>query len=154
MNRARLAPRMDARDKLTVPAGAAAAPDLEAIRRAYEMIGRADVVAGIEELLKVCHEDVEMRAYAARAVAAAGVGGQELLRGREEIRAFFRDSTESGFAVAIRTRGFDVEGDTVVVRGSIRVARPDGSFAETKLRWRFRFRDGLVDEIDWAPRAG
>jgi len=145
---------MDARDKLTVPGRTAAPPDLEAVKRAYEMVAQVDVVAGIEELLKVCHEDVEMRAYAARAVAAAGVGGHELLRGRDEILAFFRDSAESGFAVAIRARGFDVEGDTVVVRGSIRVARPDGSFAETSARWNYRFRDGLVDSINWEQRAG
>src|SRR5215218_5525031 len=131
---------MDAHDELTISGKTATGPDLEAVKRAYETIARADVVAGIEELLKACHDDVEMRAYAAKAVASAGVGGHELLRGREEIRAFFRDSADSGFAVAIRTRSFAVEGDTVVVRGSIRVARPDGSFAEASVRWNYLFR--------------
>jgi ketosteroid isomerase-like protein len=145
---------MDARDKLTVPVKTATRPDLRAVQRAYEMIDRADVVAGVEELLKVCHDDVEMRAYAAKAVAAAGVGGHELLRGKDEIRAFFRDAADTGFAVSIRTRGFAVEGDSVVVRGSIRVARPDGSFAETNARWNYRFRDGLVESIGWEQRAG
>ena len=145
---------MDAHDKLTVPGKTAAGPDLQAVKRAYETFARADAVAGIEELLKVCHEDVEMRAYAAKAVAAAGVGGRELLRGHEEIRAFFRDSADTGFAVAIRTRDFAVEGDTVVVRGSIRVARPDASFAEASVRWNYRFRDGLIDSIGWEQRAG
>jgi len=145
---------MDAHDKLAMPRKTATGPDLPAVRRAYEAIDRADVVAGIEELLKVCHDDVEMRAYAAKAVAAAGLGGHELLRGREEIRAFFRDSAESGFAVAIRTRDFAVEGDTVVVRGWIRVARPDASIAETSVRWNYRFRDGLVESINWEQRAG
>ena len=28
------------------------------------------------------------------------------------------------------------------------------AFAETKLRWTYRFRDGLIDEINWQPRAG
>ena len=42
----------------------------------------------------------------------------------------------------------------MIARGSIRLTRPDGSFAETKLSWTFHFRDGLVDEISWEPRAG
>ena len=124
------------------------------MKRAYDTIARADVVAGIEELLKVCHDDVEMRPYAAQAVASAGVGGHELLRGRDEIRAFFRDSADSGFEVAIRTRGFALEDDMVVVRGTIRVARPDGSFAEASVRWNFQFLDGLVHRIGWEQRAG
>jgi hypothetical protein len=67
---------------------------------------------------------------------------------------FFRSRVENGFVILIRTRGFDVDSDTVWVRGSIRVTRPDGSFAETSARWRFHFRDGLADEISWEPRAG
>jgi hypothetical protein len=47
-----------------------------------------------------------------------------------------------------------VTADSVVVRGSIRLTRPDGSFAETKIRWNYRFRDGLVDSVTWEPRAG
>ena len=27
-------------------------------------------------------------------------------------------------------------------------------FAEANVRWRFHFRDGLVDEVGWEPRAG
>ena len=56
--------------------------------------------------------------------------------------------------VTARARSFEVEGDSVVVRGSARVVRPDGSFAETKLSWTYRFRDGLIDQISWQPRAG
>ncbi len=145
---------MDANDKLTVSGKPATRPDLEAVNRAYDAIARADVVAGVEELLKVCHEDVEMRAYAAKAISSAGVGGHELLRGRDEIRAFFRDSIDSGFAVAIRTRGFALEDGMVVVRGTIRVARPDGSFAETSARWNYQFLDGLVHRISWEQGAG
>jgi hypothetical protein len=68
--------------------------------------------------------------------------------------AFFRTRVESGFGFRLRARGFDVDADTVLVRGTIRVARPDGSFAESSVRWKFHFRDGLVDEISWEPRAG
>ena len=68
--------------------------------------------------------------------------------------AFVRKATGEGVTIKARARAFDVEGDTVAVRGSARVRRPDGSFAETKLRWTYRFRDGLIDEINWQPRAG
>ena len=143
---------MDANDEITVPGKTATRPDLQAVKRAYDTMAGADVVTGIDELLKVCHDDVEMRPYAAK--AGAGAGGHELLRGHEEIRAFFRDSAEVGFSINVRTRGFAVEGDTVVVRGSIRVTRPEGSFAETSARWNYRFRDGLVDSNSWEPSAG
>ena len=68
-----------------------------------------------------------MRTYAAKAVASPGESESELLRGHDEIRDFFRESAEIGIALSIRTRGFEVNADTVVVRGSIRVGRSDGS---------------------------
>jgi hypothetical protein len=145
---------MDAKDELTVSGKTATEADLAAVKGMYETIARAGVAAGIEELVSFCHEDVEMWAYAARAVASAGAREHELLRGRDEIRAFFRDSAEVGFTVVLRTRGFDLKGDTVLARGSIRVGRPDGSFAETSVLWTFRFRDGLAHRISWEQRAG
>ena len=38
--------------------------------------------------------------------------------------------------------------------GSARVQRSEGGFAETQVRWTWRFRDGLISEADWEPRAG
>jgi ketosteroid isomerase-like protein len=145
---------MDAHDDLTVAGGTTSTPDLAAIQRVYDRIAAEGAFAGIEELLTVCHEDVEMRSYAGSGPVSAGGGQQELLRGAEEIREFFRTSIESGFKPQPRAKTFQVAGDSVVVRGSIRLTRPDGSFAETKLSWNYHFRDGLVDEINWEPRAG
>ena len=147
---------MDARDEITVPGETRAKPDLAAVERIYELIDRDGVLAGVEHLIGFCHEDVEMRAYAAAQAGGAGdqVGGHDLLRGTDEVRAFFRTRVESGFAFRLRARGFEVDADSVLVRGTIRVARPDGSFAESSVRWKFHFRDGLVDEISWEPRAG
>ena len=145
---------MDSRDEIRVPEETGAQPDLAAVERVYELIDRDGVLAGVEHLLTFCHEDLEMRAYAGQ---AAGVGEDprhELLRGRQEVLDFFRGRIESGFGFRIRARGFEADGDTVWVRGSIRLARPDGSFAESSVRWKFHFRDGLVDEISWEPRAG
>ena len=145
---------MDAREKLTLPGETAVGPDVEGVKRVYETIARAGVVAGIEQLIAISHEDMEMRAYAAQAVAPAGDGEQKWLRGHDEIREFFRATTEEGFALTLRTRAFDVTADAVLVRGSIRVGRPDGSFAEASVLWTFRFRGGLVERLSWEQRAG
>jgi ketosteroid isomerase-like protein len=145
---------MESRKEIGAPEGSAAKPDLAAVERVYELIDRDGVVAGVEELLTFCHEDVELRAYSARATGTASQPEHELLHGRDEVLAFFRTRVESGFGFRIRARGFEADADTVFVRGSIRLARPDGSFAESSVRWKFHFRDGLVDEISWEPRAG
>ena len=145
---------MDAHDDLTVATSTTSTPDLAAIQRVYDRVAAEGAFAGIEELLTICHEDVEMRPYAGAGPSSAGGGGQQVLRGREEIREFFRTSIESGFKPQPRAKAFEVVGDAVIVRGSMRLTRPDGSFAETKISWTYHFRDGLVDEVDWEPRAG
>ena len=146
---------MDSRDEIRVPEETVTQPNLPAVERVYELIDRDGVLAGIEHLLTFCHGNVEMRAYAAQAGGVVGEEvGHELLRGHDEMLGFFRGRLESGFGFRIRARGFEVDADTVRVRGSIRVARPDGSFAESSVRWTFHFRDGLVDEISWEPHAG
>ena len=145
---------MDAPDDLTMAGSTTSTPDLAAIQRVYERIAADGALAGIEQLLTVAHEEIEMRPYSGSGPASAGGGTRELLRGPEEIREFFRTSIESGFKPQLRAKAFDVRADSVIARGSIRLTRPDGSFAETKLSWTFHFRDGLVDEISWEPRAG
>jgi ketosteroid isomerase-like protein len=145
---------MDARDELTLTGETAVGPDVEGVKRVYETIARAGVVAGIEVLLGISHEDMEMRAYAAHAVTPVGDDERQWLHGRDEIREFFRATTEQGFVLALRTRSFEETGDAVLVRGSIRVGRPDGSFAETNVLWTFQFRDGLVERLSWEQRAG
>jgi hypothetical protein len=145
---------MDSQEEISVPGVTGAKPDVAAVERVYELIASDGLMAGVDHLLSFCHEDVELRAYSAQ---AAGVGAEstpDLLHGHDEVRDFFRGRLESGFVLQIRTRGFDVDSDTVRARGSIRVARPDGSFAETSVGWKFHFRDGLVDEVAWEPRAG
>ena len=137
---------MDAHDHLTVAGSTTSTPDLAAIQRVYDRIAADGAVAGLEELLTFAHEDIEMRPYAGSGPSSAGGGQRALLRGPEEIREFFRTSIESGFKPQLRAKAFDVVGDSVVVRGSIRLTRPDGSFAETKVSWTYHFRDGLVDD--------
>lgn len=145
---------MDARDDLTVAGSTTPTPDLAAIRRLYDRLADDGALAGLDELLTFAHEEIEMRPYTATGPGSAGDGQREVLRGPEEIREFFCTSFESGFKPQLRAKAFDVVGDSVIVRGQIRLTRPDGSFAETKVSWTYHFRDGLVDEINWEPRAG
>ena len=144
----------NSRDELSVKRPASPESNLAVIRKVWEIFEASGPLAATEELMKISHENVEMRSYVARGVAQPGEDEPEQVRGREEVMAFVRQATGQGVSIKARARAFDVEGDTVAVRGSARVRRPDGSFAEAKLRWTYRFRDGLIDEINWQPRAG
>jgi ketosteroid isomerase-like protein len=144
---------MNSHDELAVNRPASPERNLLAIQKVWEIFEASGPVAATEELMKISHENVEMRSYVARGVAPPGEE-PDVVRGREEIIAFLRTTTDDGVTIKARARSFDLDGDTVAVRGSARVVRPDGSFAEAKLRWTYHFRDGLIDEINWEPRAG
>jgi ketosteroid isomerase-like protein len=141
-------------DELAVDRPASPERNLEAIRKVWEIFEARGPLAATEEMMRISHENVEMRSYVARGVAQPGGDEPDAVRGREEVMAFLRKATGEGVSIKARASSFDVEGDTVAVGGSARVVRPDGSFAEAKLRWTYHFRDGLIDEIDWQPRAG
>jgi ketosteroid isomerase-like protein len=145
---------MDSHDELATNREAPPGPNLAAIQRVWEIFEASGPLAATEQLMKISHEHVELNSYIARGVAPPGEAEADVIRGREEIMAFLRRTTGDGVSVKARARSFDVEGDSVLVRGSARVVRRDGSFAETKLRWTYHFRDGLIDEINWQPRAG
>jgi ketosteroid isomerase-like protein len=145
---------MDSHDELALNRAVPPGPNLAAIQKVWELLDASGPLAAIEELMRISHENVELHSYLARGAARPGEAGEEVIRGREEVLAFFRRTTDEGISIRARARSFDVEGDTVVVRGSVRVVRADGSFAETKLSYSYHFRDGLIDEITWQPRAG
>ena len=145
---------MDSHNELAVNRSAPPGPNLVAIQEVWELLEASGPVAATEALMRISHENVRMHSYLARGAARPGEAEDEVIRGREEVVAFLRRTTDAGVSITARARSFDVEGDSVVVRGSARVVRPDGSFAEAKLSWTYHFRDGLVDEISWQPRAG
>jgi ketosteroid isomerase-like protein len=145
---------MDSHDELAVNPAAPPLPNLAAIEKVFELLEASGPLAAAEELMGISHENVELHSYLARGAARPGDAKDEVIRGREEVVAFLRRTTDEGVSIRARAQSFEVEGDSVVVRGSARVGRPDGSFAETKLSWTYRFRDGLIDEISWQPRAG
>jgi hypothetical protein len=116
------------------------------VKDVWDTVAERGLLAGFDRLLLSSHDDVEMQPYSA--------GDGRVLHGAEEIRTFFRDAEARGLSIRLRPRDFDEQGERVLVAGSIRVVRPDGSFAETMVRWTYAFRDGLVERLYWEPRAG
>jgi ketosteroid isomerase-like protein len=119
------------------------ASNLQVIKHCFVAFSEGGVEAGMEALLAHSHEDCVFRPY-----SAAG----QVLHGREEARAFFREALAAGTSFSIRPQSFEEHGDEVVVNGTLRVVRPEGGFSESQIRWTYRFREGLVEEARWDPR--
>jgi SnoaL-like domain len=116
------------------------------VKEVWETVDERGLAAGFDRLLLDSHDDVEMQPYSA--------GDGRVLRGAGEIRSFFRDAEDRGVSIRLKPRQFDEEDDRVLVAGSIRVVRPDGSFAETMVLWTYAFRDDRIERLFWEPRAG
>lgn len=119
-------------------------PNLQVVKETFEVLGEGGLEAAIEHLLNHSHDDVEFTPY-----VAAGV----VLRGRDEVRAFYREQIEAGTVMTARPTSIEERGDEIVVNGSLRVVRATGGFAESQLTWTYRFRDGLVQEVRGGPRG-
>jgi ketosteroid isomerase-like protein len=119
--------------------------NLRVVKQVYDTIQEEGVEAGVERLLSEAHPDFEFRPY-----VAAG----RVLRGADEVRAFFREQLEAGTSLTLRPASFEEHEDEVVVNGSVRVARPEGGFSESQITWTYRFREGRLAEAHWSPRQG
>jgi len=117
--------------------------NLRAIQEAFRVFTDGGAIAGVEALLLISHPDCRFSPP-----SAAG----QVLQGPEQVLAFYREAAAGGTSISVRPRSFTEEGDEVVVSGSMRVIRREGSFAESQVRWIYRFRDGLVEEARWSPR--
>jgi ketosteroid isomerase-like protein len=120
-------------------------PNLATVKELYRSMQEDGLRQGGEYLADHVSDDARVRLYTT---------GQRVLHGREEVRGFFADAEGAGTRVVLRPREFLDEGDDVIVIGSARVQRSEGGFAETQVRWTWRFREGLISEADWEPRAG
>jgi ketosteroid isomerase-like protein len=120
-------------------------PNVRVVKQIYDTLEEEGVEAGIDRMLSHAHPDFEFRPY---------VAGGRALRGADEVRAFFRKQLEAGTTLTLRPSSFEEHGDTVVVRGSLRVARPGGGLAESQITWTYRFREGRLAEAYWSPRQG
>jgi ketosteroid isomerase-like protein len=118
-------------------------PNVRVVKDAFEALGEGGVEAAIEHLLSHAHADVEFYPY---------VGAGQVLRGPDQVRAFYRGQLEAGTSLVPRPSSFEDCGDEVIVNGSLRVGRPSGGFAESQLSWIYRFRDGRLQEARWGPR--
>lgn len=118
-------------------------PNLRVVMEAFERLDEHGVEAAVEHLLDHAHSDVEFYPY---------MGAGKVLRGPDEVRAFYRSQLEMGTSLVARPSGFEDCGDEVLVNGSLRVVQPTGGFAESQLSWTYRFRDGRLQEVRGGPR--
>jgi ketosteroid isomerase-like protein len=119
--------------------------NLETVKELYRAMQEDGLRSGGEYLAANVCEDVSIRLYTTK---------DRVLHGRDEVRSFFAEAESAGTSVVLRPREFVADGDAVTVIGSARVQRSEGGFAETQVRWTWRFRNGLIEAADWEPRAG
>jgi ketosteroid isomerase-like protein len=118
-------------------------PNVRVVKETFDVLSEGGLEAAIEHLLSHSHDDVEITPY---------VGDGRVLRGADEVRAFYRDQAESGTVLTARPSSIEECGDEVFVNGSLRVLRSTGGFAESQISWTYRFRDGRLQEARWGPR--
>jgi ketosteroid isomerase-like protein len=118
-------------------------PNVRLVKHVFEVLEESGVEAAIEHLLGHSHDDVEFSPY---------VGGGQVLRGRDEVRAYYRGQVEAGTVMTARVSSVEECGDEIFVNGSLRVLRATGGFAESQISWTYRFRDGRLQEARGGPR--
>ncbi len=121
--------------------------ELDVVERAWAAYETGGPLASLEVVIAHAHEDIEARPYS---------GEGAVLRGAAEVRAFFESALAEGTEIRARVRSVEPSPDdphTIISLGAIRVVHPDGSFAETQLRWYHHFRDGRIDLMAWEPRG-
>ena len=119
-------------------------PNVRVVKGAFDVLDEGGLEAAVEHLLKHAHDDVEFSPY---------VAPGQVLRGPDEVRAFYRGQLAAGTAFVARPSSFEESGDDVVVNGSLRVVRSTGGFAESQISWTCRFRDGRLQMVRGGPRG-
>jgi ketosteroid isomerase-like protein len=114
------------------------------VKEFWNVLESEGLLASLEFLREHSHEDAELRPY---------VGEGRVFHGVGEFREFVREELAAGATLNASPWSFEEVGDDVVVAGSIRVQRTDGSIADAQVRWTFTFRDGRVAAAASAPLA-
>ena len=104
------------------------------LTRTVERLWQAFVHGGLPEVLDLVDEDVVW--------SPASAGGR-VLRGRDELLAWDRESRESGRRVDAQVYALERRGDAVLVSAHLRV-RDDGHDAARPVYWVYRFTDGRL----------
>ena len=115
---------------------------MNAVKQVWMTMERDGMIAGIEALLALSHPDVELSPYFADG---------RTLRGADEVREFFSERRASGANLHASPWRFEEHGDDVIVSGSIRVHRDDGSIADAQLSWCYSFRGDRIANARFAP---
>jgi ketosteroid isomerase-like protein len=118
-------------------------PNVRIVKGVFEALDEGGVEAAVEHLLSHAHADVEFSPY---------VGAGQVLRGADEVRAFYRGQIASGTVYMARLSSIEESTDAVVANGSLRVLQSTGGFAESQISWTYRFRDGLIQTAGGGPR--
>jgi ketosteroid isomerase-like protein len=116
--------------------------NLETVKAIWDAYEREGQEAGMEALIAASADDVEFRPYGA---------GDEVLRGPEALRDYFRRSAANGSRTEAGVYDFVPSGDTVRVNGWVRIIRPDGGLADAQVQWEYSFRDGKVASAAYEP---
>ena len=127
------------------PSDSADSHNVRVVKQVYDALKEDGVEAAVERMLSEAHADFEFRPY---------VAGGQVLRGAEEVRAFFHDQLAAGITLTLRPASFEEHENEVVVKGSVRVARPASGLSESQITWTYRFREGRLAEAHWSPRQG
>jgi ketosteroid isomerase-like protein len=113
----------------------------EIVREIWRVYEREGEEAGLEALLECCHPDAVFELYTA---------GDVVLKGADEMRDFLRRRAEEGAIIEARVHRIAEEGDTVIVRGGIRVRRP-GRLADAQVCWRYTFDGDRIASTRYRP---
>jgi hypothetical protein len=119
-------------------------PNLHAVKELWRVYERQGHDAGVEALIDISHPDAEFRFYAT---------GDEVLRGPDELRAFYRNGRMTGVTVRAAAYEYAADEDTVTVSGWVRVAREGGGLADAQVRWIYEFEGDRVRRMVYAPLA-
>jgi ketosteroid isomerase-like protein len=119
-------------------------PNVRIVKDFWDLFETRGLLASLEAMLEVAHEDVELSPY---------LGDGRTFRGTDEIREYMSRQVAEGSTLHARPWSFEEDGDSVIVQGSIRIQRPDGSIADAQLRWVYTFRDGRLAAASSGPLA-
>jgi ketosteroid isomerase-like protein len=119
-------------------------PNLRVVKDFWRVFESEGLLASLDRMLEHAHEDIELRPF---------VGDGRVFRGPNEIREFMRQELAEGATLHVAPWNFEEDGDDVVVSGSLRIQRRDGSIADSQLRWTYTFRDGRLAAASSGPLA-
>jgi ketosteroid isomerase-like protein len=106
-------------------------PRVQLIRRLFELMETESLARASEELLAHCAPDVVFEPHAAQG---------EVIRGQDELRAFWERFESAGRQMRAGAYSVAEEGNSVVVSGWVRTIK-EGRLADTQTRWVYRFND-------------